>query len=574
MPAQADSLVVNGYNATIIDTAAPVPYNLELSRSVLTAAVTAGGSGYTFEPTITLTGGGGTGATATAQISNGAVTSITISEGTGYTSAPTITITGGGSTGATATVAITDTGDLPPNTPNSDSGRSQFDNITNVNKPTIFIRVADGTLLNDLPGNGTTDTPPAGVIPIPYSITGDTAGFSVAIFDGDNTETPIGFATRVGARSFPGLYQYTFTTALADGVHNLVSEVQMIDPATPTETGFGTQSSTLSITVDTVPPPVAFGTPGVANSGLAAGSDSGNQSFPNTFNDNITDDTTPTFYGVGEADAVIRVYAQVNTTTLSIASATESATAPGTTVTITTIGANGFSKGNSVTIAGVGVAGYNGTFTITKILSTTSFTYTASSTGLAASSGGTATSVPTTPPATPTYVLLGTTVAVPIDGTNVYPNGAWTVTSTIDLNNPLYFAHDGTRNIFVTAEDLAGNVSSIGSRLESGVDRSWSIPKGRGVTDVHISGVATNTYNLFSEKTVKNTTMPTPLVNALDIDFEDLPDGVANFSRRRDLRARRYGTFGLPPVSDVAGRIVHAHWRCRRHHPHQADLFH
>ena len=44
---------------------------------------------------------------------------------------------------ATATAAITDTGDLPANAPNDDSGRSQFDNVTNVNKPTIYIRLDD-----------------------------------------------------------------------------------------------------------------------------------------------------------------------------------------------------------------------------------------------------------------------------------------------------------------------------------------------------------------------------------------------------------------------------------------------
>ena len=64
------------------------------------------GSGYVFEPTVTITGGG-TGATATATIDNGAVTAITLTTvGSGYTTAPTVTITGGGGTGATATATI------------------------------------------------------------------------------------------------------------------------------------------------------------------------------------------------------------------------------------------------------------------------------------------------------------------------------------------------------------------------------------------------------------------------------------------------------------------------------------
>ncbi len=314
----ATGAVVNGYNATIINTAPPVPYDLELSRSVLTATVTGGGVGYMSAPAVTITGGGGAGAVGTAIIANGQVTAITISEGTGYTSAPTITLTGGGfTTAATAVAAITDTGDEPANAANDDSGRSQFDNVTNVNEPTIYIRVADGGLLNDLPGNGTTDAPPAGVIPIPYSPSETTAGFRVAIFDGTNTQTqvnsPLGYATPVafgittatesgttvtittatpngfaafsngdevaisgvsvagyngaftianvtptsftytaaaglttpasgGTVAFPGLYQYTFTSPLADGVHNLVAEVQMIDPAKATETGFGVKA--------------------------------------------------------------------------------------------------------------------------------------------------------------------------------------------------------------------------------------------------------------------------------------------------------------------------------------------
>ena len=150
--------VVNGYNATIIDTAPPVPAEIELARSVLAATVTSGGAGYLTAPTVTITGAGGTGtgAIGTAVIANGAVTAITISEGTGYVAPPTITLTGGGyTTPATATVAITDTGDLPANTPNDDSGRSQFDNVTNVNTPTIFVRLEDAGFLQDIPGNQT-----------------------------------------------------------------------------------------------------------------------------------------------------------------------------------------------------------------------------------------------------------------------------------------------------------------------------------------------------------------------------------------------------------------------------------
>ena len=55
-------------------------------------SVTSGGSGYT-TPHVVLTGGGGTGATATARVSQGVVIALTLTNpGTGYTSAPAVTL--------------------------------------------------------------------------------------------------------------------------------------------------------------------------------------------------------------------------------------------------------------------------------------------------------------------------------------------------------------------------------------------------------------------------------------------------------------------------------------------------
>jgi len=66
--------------------------------------VDAGGTGYTSAPTVTITGGGGSGATGTAVVTSGGVSSITLDNpGTGYTSPPQVVITGGGGSGATAT---------------------------------------------------------------------------------------------------------------------------------------------------------------------------------------------------------------------------------------------------------------------------------------------------------------------------------------------------------------------------------------------------------------------------------------------------------------------------------------
>jgi len=72
-----------------------------------TYTITSGGSGYTSPPTVTITPGSHDSAgTATATIAGGVVTSITSSSQ--YVTAPTVSISGGGGSSATATVAITD----------------------------------------------------------------------------------------------------------------------------------------------------------------------------------------------------------------------------------------------------------------------------------------------------------------------------------------------------------------------------------------------------------------------------------------------------------------------------------
>ena len=71
--------------------------------------VTAGGSGYTSAPTVSFSGGGGTGATAVAVISGGAVVSVVVTAGgSGYTSVPSVSFSGGAGTGAAATAITSD----------------------------------------------------------------------------------------------------------------------------------------------------------------------------------------------------------------------------------------------------------------------------------------------------------------------------------------------------------------------------------------------------------------------------------------------------------------------------------
>jgi hypothetical protein len=66
-----------------------------------------GGSGYSSAPTVTFSGGGGSGATGTASVSGGSVTSVSISSGgSGYSSAPSISYSGGGGSGAGGSVIL------------------------------------------------------------------------------------------------------------------------------------------------------------------------------------------------------------------------------------------------------------------------------------------------------------------------------------------------------------------------------------------------------------------------------------------------------------------------------------
>ena len=66
--------------------------------SVISITITDGGSGYTRDPVLLITGGGGTGATATGTRLGGVINSVTVTNGgSGYTSVPTVTITNAGS---------------------------------------------------------------------------------------------------------------------------------------------------------------------------------------------------------------------------------------------------------------------------------------------------------------------------------------------------------------------------------------------------------------------------------------------------------------------------------------------
>jgi hypothetical protein len=420
---------VNAYSIAVVNEAPPVPFDIELDDFVATSAVATGVS-----PTQFNAGAG-------------------LSNVNGYYNGKFLTFTSGPLAGQRALIAtytaatqtFTFAAGSFSGTPlagdtflveSGDTGRSQFENTTRDNTPTIFLRLDDASLRNDLPGNGTPGAPPDEVIPIPFNPSTDPAslvpGFRVAVYDETDTHNPVllGFAQPVVGQ--PGVYMFTFNSALADGSHFISARVQIIDPASPTQRGFGGRSLSAEIVVDTAAPTVFFGSQLVTVDGLSPASDSGVVGFPATFADRITNDTTPTLFGVAEANSIVRLYADRN--------------------------ANG--------VVDLG------------------------------------------------DVFLGQTVAVPLDGSNQLPGGQWSLTTSVDLNDPSLFAHDGTRRLLVTAEDLAGNVSSAAA-LNLFIDT-----QGPQITNVSIP--SDPFFDLFDPKPSQDGA--TPLVFSLAIDVRDLPN--------------------------------------------------
>ena len=87
----------------------------------------------------------------------------------------------------------------------------------------------------------------------------------------------------------------------------------------------------------------------------------------------------------------VLIFTAPGETPVSIAASPGGATVSGTTVTITTTTAHGLAVSDWVGIAGVACAGYNGTFQVTGVPSSTTFTYTVASSvasGLTPSGGG------------------------------------------------------------------------------------------------------------------------------------------------------------------------------------------
>ncbi|MEX2113817.1 MAG: Ig-like domain-containing protein [Pirellulales bacterium] len=120
-------------------------------------------------------------------------------------------------------------------------------------------------------------------------------------------------------------------------------------------------------------------------------------------------------------------------------------------------------------------------------------------------------------------VIFGQDQAIPLDGNFAFPDGRWSISTTIDLNDPAFFSFDGFRQMAITAEDVAGNESDL-QLLDIFIDT-----QGPQVTDVFITDHGD--FNLFGLKPNNASQGPTPLVYSLTINLQDLPFQDAAFLR-------------------------------------------
>ena len=176
-----------------------------------------------------------------------------------------------------------------PNTPHidliTDTGRHDADNVTNDDTPTLI-----------LTGDDTVD---GGENLFPHDV-------KYRLYDrpGAGTGEVLIYDSFADLADFTSAGRLTIDApTLAEGVHALKLEVE--DRAGNISPDF-----LLEITIDVQAPPVQFGH--ATGNGLAADSDSGVASDRATGTDLITNDTTPTLYGLAEADALVRVFADLN----------------------------------------------------------------------------------------------------------------------------------------------------------------------------------------------------------------------------------------------------------------------
>ena len=311
----------------------------------------------------------------------------------------------------------------------SDSGVSNTDNNTNINKPTLV---------------GTAE-----------------ANSTVNVYDG---ATLLGTVTANGS----GSWSLALTTALTNGTHSITAT------STDTAGNISASSPALPLLIDTTAP----NTPVV--SGLTAATDSG---VSNT--DEITNINNPTLTGTAEANSTVKVYDGATLLGTVTADGSGNWSLP-----LTTALANG---AHAITATSTDTAGnVSAVSSSLPLIVDTLAPNTPVVTGLtAATDSGVSSTDEITNVNKPT--LVGTAEAN--STVNVYDGATLLGTVTADgsgnwsllLTNALT---DGTHSITATASDTAGNISAASSALPLVIDTVISTPTVSGISAATDSGVS------------------------------------------------------------------------------------
>jgi autotransporter-associated beta strand protein len=222
------AIIDDGGNAITI----AQPLLTPAGNGVSSIPVATGGAGYLDTPIVTISGGGGAGATAVAKVSGGAVTGITItSPGTGYTSAPTVTLFGGGYSSAatlgTATIA-----------PNTGGG------LTKQNAGTLTLTGAN-TYTGNTTVNGGTLEMAQPTIPTYSTVTVASGAVLQLDFAVTNAVTNL---VLNGTSQAPGVYNSTTGSPYITGAGSLQVVVPVTIAANPTNITFNiTGGNTLNL---------------------------------------------------------------------------------------------------------------------------------------------------------------------------------------------------------------------------------------------------------------------------------------------------------------------------------------
>ncbi|MGV3663627.1 MAG: autotransporter-associated beta strand repeat-containing protein [Prosthecobacter sp.] len=265
---------------------------------VTTIPVTNGGSGYVGAPVISITGGGGAGATAVANMvddgtGNGTfkIASITItSAGTAYTSAPTVSMIGGGGTGAVLDAPMmaastsggltkTGNGSLTLNGTNTYTGAT----VVNAGGPLIAgntsafgvnsAATVDGTMrlagrtiaLGSLAGTTTGIVENANATAATLTVGGDntTTTYNGVLQNGTGAGSLSLIKTGTGTQTLTGTSTYTGSTTISQGTLQVgigsigslsASSAVSVNGATATLTGSGLVGGAVTVTSGFIQP--------------------------------------------------------------------------------------------------------------------------------------------------------------------------------------------------------------------------------------------------------------------------------------------------------------------------------